>query len=167
VKIPHFGRVLRTVAIFEAFKGMVVLLAGAGLFSILQGNVEEALESFIAHLHLDPTSKYPRIFLELASQITNTHLWMLATFVTVYVILRFLEAYGLWHARPWAEWLAALSGAIYIPLELIELTKHVNVWTVGTLIINVVIVGFMAYGLRHSKEISEEIKHEHDHARPS
>lgn len=163
MKIPHFGRVLRTVAIFEAFKGVVVLLVGAGLLSILHGNVEKAVETFVTHFHLDPSSRYPRIFLELASKVTDTHLWMLASFVTVYAVLRFLEAYGLWRARPWAEWLAALSGAIYIPFEIIELTKRVNIWTVGTLVINVVIVAFMAYGLRHSKEIQEEIEHEHAH----
>ncbi len=164
MKIPRFSRVLRTVAIFEAFKGIVVLLVGAGLLSILRGDVEKLAETFVAHFHLDPSSKYPRIFLELASQINNTHLWMLAIFVIVYAILRFVEAYGLWRARVWAEWLAALSGAIYIPFEVMELTKHVNIWTIGTLIINVIIVSFMGYGLRHSKEIIDEISHLHDHA---
>ena len=150
MKIPRFSRVLRTVAIFEAFKGIVVLLVGAGLLSILRGDVEKLAETFVAHFHLDPSN--------------NTHLWMLAIFVIVYAILRFVEAYGLWRARVWAEWLAALSGAIYIPFEVMELTKHVNIWTIGTLIINVIIVSFMGYGLRHSKEIIDEISHLHDHA---
>jgi uncharacterized membrane protein (DUF2068 family) len=162
VKIPHFERVLRTVAIFELSKGIIVLLAGLGVLSILKGNVQHTVDALIGHFHLDPNDRYPRIFIELASKITDTHLWMIATFVAVYVVIRFVEAYGLWRARPWAEWLAALSGAIYIPFEIIELTKHVNIWTVGTLVINVVIVGFMAYGLRHSKEIAAEIKHEHE-----
>jgi len=162
VKIPRFGRVLRAVAIFEAFKGIVALLVGAGLLSILQGDVENLVETFVNHFHLDPTSRYPRIFLELASQTSNTQLWIWASFVVVYAVVRFVEAYGLWRGRVWAEWLAALSGAIYVPYEILELTRHVNIWTVGTLIVTISIVTFMAYGLRHSKEITEEIKHAHD-----
>lgn len=163
MKIPHFERVLRTVAIFEASKGVLGLLVGLGGLKFLKGDVRQTVEAFISHFHLDPNGHFARIFLDLASKVTDTHLWMLASLVTVWVTLRFVEAYGLWRARPWAEWLAALSGSIYIPYELFELSKHVNVWTVGTLTVNVLIVGFMAYGLRYSKEISEEIKHEHDH----
>jgi len=162
VKIPHFERVLRTVAIFELSKGIFVLLAGLGLLSVLKGDVRQTVEAFIGHFHMDPNDRYPRIFLDLASKITDTHLWMIASLVAVYVIIRFVEAYGLWRARPWAEWLAALSGSIYIPYEIFELIKHVNIWTVGTLVVNVAIVAFMVYGLRHSKEIVEEIKHDHE-----
>jgi ATP/maltotriose-dependent transcriptional regulator MalT len=34
------------------------------------------------------------------------------------------EAYGLWRERHWAEWLAAVSATIYIPVEIHEIVKH-------------------------------------------
>ncbi|MCZ7627423.1 MAG: DUF2127 domain-containing protein [Candidatus Methylomirabilis sp.] len=38
-----------------------------------------------------------------------------------YASVRFVEAYGLWLERRWAEWFAAVSGGIYIPFEIYEL----------------------------------------------
>jgi uncharacterized membrane protein (DUF2068 family) len=166
VKIPRFGRVLRAVAIFEASKGVLVLMLAAGVISMLHGGVENFVDNVVNYFQLNPASLFGRIFVKLASHITNSQLWLWATLAAAYVSIRFAEAYGLWFARPWAEWLAALSGSIYIPFELIELFTGSPGW--GTLVafvvlaVNVAIVLFMAYGLRHSKEIIEEIKHEHD-----
>ena len=38
-------------------------------------------------------------------------------------VLRFIEAYGLWYIRPWAEWMAIASGSIYIPFEVADLLR--------------------------------------------
>lgn len=152
----RFSSVLRTVAIFEAAKGALVLVVGFGMFSLLHKNVEQLAEKLVMHFHLDAANRYPRIFLNLVAQMTDTRLWVLAVFALVYAAVRFVEAYGLWRARPWAEWFAALSGAIYIPFEIREISHHVSWLTVGTLVVNVTIVSFMVYGLRHSSEIAAE-----------
>ncbi|HVY23599.1 MAG TPA: DUF2127 domain-containing protein [Steroidobacteraceae bacterium] len=167
MKISRFGRVLRTVAVIEASKGILVLLLGAGVISMFHGGVENVADGMVQYFHLDPASFFARVFVKLASHITNTHLWFWASLAAAYVTLRFIEAYGLWFARPWAEWLAALSGSIYIPFELIELFTSPRGWqTVIALVvvaINTAIVLFMVYGLLHSKEISAEIQYEHEH----
>ena len=67
----------------------------------------------------------------------------------VYAVVRFAEAYGLWFGRRWAEWLAALSGAIYVPVEIYELSRGVSPIKVGALAINILIIMYMAYMLRH------------------
>ena len=166
MKIPRFGRVLRAVAIFEASKGVLVLMLAAGVISMLHGGVENFVDNVVNYFQLNPASLFGRIFIKLASHLTNTQLWLGAALAAAYVTIRFLEAYGLWFARPWAEWLAALSGSIYIPFELVELFTSPLGWrtviALVVLLINVAIVLFMAYGLMHSKEITEEIRHEHD-----
>lgn len=166
MRISRFGRVLRTVAMIEASKGVLVLLLAAGVVSMLHGGVENFADNVIGSFHLDPGSLFARIFIKLSSHLTSTRLWFLAALAVAYTTLRFFEAYGLWFARPWAEWLAALSGGVWIPFELIELFSSSRGWyTVIALVvlaINISIVLFMAYGLRHSKEITEEIRHEHD-----
>ena len=166
MKIPRFGRVLRAVAIFEASKGVLVLLLAAGVISMLHGGVENFADNVVQHFRLDPAGLFARSFVRLADHIANARLWLWASLATAYVSLRFAEAYGLWFARRWAEWLAALSSCIYIPYELIELFTNPlgwqTVYAFAALAITVAIVLFMVYGLRHSKEIIEEIKHEHD-----
>jgi uncharacterized membrane protein (DUF2068 family) len=70
-------------------------------------------------------------------------LWKIATVVAVYVTLRFVEAYGLWYVRPWAEWLAFASGAIYIPFEGADLLRHPTWFRLLIIVVNVGIVLYM------------------------
>ncbi|MBV8031580.1 MAG: DUF2127 domain-containing protein, partial [Betaproteobacteria bacterium] len=78
---------------------------------------------------------------------SNAQLWLIASLVVVYAAVRFGEAYGLWFERKWAEWLAAVSGGIYVPLEVYELTRHVTWIRIAALVINIAIVGIMCLAL--------------------
>src|SRR3989442_1696901 len=140
---PIFG--LRAVAAFEALKGVIVLVAGFGLAKLIHGDVQQAVEDLVERLHLDPAKKYPRIFLDLAGNLSDGQLWALAALAMVYATLRFAEAYGLWFARRWGEWVAALSGGIYVPVEIYELSRGFSVLKLGALILNAVVVAYMCH----------------------
>lgn len=142
---------IRTIACFEAFKGMAVLIAGFGLLRLVPQSVAPIAEELLHHLHLNPTSQYPRIFLDLARNISNTQLWFLAALAFGYSAVRMAEAYGLWYQRRWAEWFAVASGGIYLPFEIYELFTGVSWIKVITLTLNVVIVSYMSYALWQSK----------------
>ena len=64
---------------------------------------------------------------------------------SIYVILRFIEAYGLWYVRPWAEWLAIGSGGIYIPFEAVDFIHRPNWFRLVVIMVNVAIVLYMAW----------------------
>ena len=55
-----------------------------------------------------------------------------------------------------AKWVAAVSGAIYVPFELFELYERVTWLSLGALTLNLAIVAFMLYQLFHagSKKIA-------------
>jgi uncharacterized membrane protein (DUF2068 family) len=72
----------------------------------------------------------------------------------VYALVRFAEAYGLWHSKHWAEWLAAVSGAIYVPVEIYEISRGVSWIKVSALVLNIAIVAYMCYVLWRSKTAS-------------
>lgn len=134
---------LRTVALLEAGKGALVLLVGFGLLSLIHHDVQRFAERLLAHAHLNPASHYPGIFVGVASRLTDARLSLMAAGAAVYSLVRFVEAYGLWHARRWAEWFAALSGGIYIPFEVFELYERVTWIGVGALVLNAAVVVFM------------------------
>ncbi|TJZ77596.1 DUF2127 domain-containing protein [Chitiniphilus eburneus] len=134
---------LRSMALFEAAKGALVLLAGAGLLSLVHWKAQAVAEALVRHLHLNPASRYPRIFLDLATQATSARLWGLAALACGYAGLRFAEAWGLWWQRRWAEWLAALSGGIYLPLELYGLWQRPGWPELGLVVLNAAIVGYV------------------------
>ena len=144
-------KALRPIALFEAFKGAVVLIAGFGLLSFLGRDNEEFAEQIIRHLQLNPAKHYPQIFITAMSRLNDAHLLALAGFAALYAFVRFAEAYGLWYERRWAEWLAALSGGIYVPIEIYELMYRANWLKVAALIINLMVVAYMVWLLTENR----------------
>lgn len=134
---------LRTVALFEGAKGLLVLLTGFGLLAMIHRDVHQVAAQLIQHLHLNPAHHYPRIFLDLSDSVTDARLWFLAISAMTYAVIRFVEAGGLWLNRRWAEWFGALTGSIYIPLEIYEVLKGVTVLKITLLVVNIWIVVYL------------------------
>uniref|UniRef100_UPI0039C911CE DUF2127 domain-containing protein n=1 Tax=Horticoccus sp. 23ND18S-11 TaxID=3391832 RepID=UPI0039C911CE len=149
---------VRTVALFEAGKGALVLVAGLGLLTLIDRDVQEMAEHVVRLSHLNPASHYPHIFVEAASHVTNQRLWWLAAAAAAYAVVRGVEAFGLWHGRRWAEWFALVAGALYIPVEIYEIFHHVTWLKVAVFAVNAGIVLAMAYALRHSADQEREMQ---------
>jgi uncharacterized membrane protein (DUF2068 family) len=147
---------VRAIAIFEAAKGGLVLLVGLGILSLIHKDVEAFAERLVRVSHLNPASHYPQIFVEAASRVTDTHLWLLATAAALYALVRGVEAYGLWKERRWAEWFALVAGGIYVPVEIYEIFHRLSWLKVAVLTTNLAIVAYMAYMLRHPLEQARE-----------
>ena len=152
----RFSSALRAVALFEAAKGILVILVGFGLLSLIHHDAQHFAERLVAHAHLNPASRYPRIFLDIAGQMTDGRLLLLALGAGTYAGARLVEAYGLWFGRLWAEWFAALSGGIYIPFELFEIYERASWIGVVALLLNLAIVAFMALSLLRARQGNSE-----------
>ena len=85
------------------------------------------------------------VFLRAADKLEDVNLLLVAIGAGVYIVLRFIESYGLWFGRAWAEWLALISGAIYLPLEIVELFRRATPIRLGIFLINVLIVLYMGW----------------------
>ena len=151
------SRTLRGVAIFEAAKGLLVLLGGIGLFELIHHDVQKMAEQLIAHTHLNPANGYPRIFLDFTSKITDGKLFALASLAIAYALIRLAEAYGLWFERRWAQWLGAVSGGIYVPIEIYELFHQVSTIKFIALVANLAIVVFLGRRLAKQKTAVDSI----------
>ncbi|RYY96983.1 MAG: DUF2127 domain-containing protein, partial [Comamonadaceae bacterium] len=147
---------IRYVAGFEAFKGVVVLCAASGLLLLLHHDLHAAAASVIAHLHLNPASRYPAIFLDAAANLQDARLATLALGAAAYAALRFVEAYGLFRRAAWAELLAAASGAVYVPFEVAHLLRRPDWLSVAALALNVAVVSLMVAALLHRRRSTGE-----------
>jgi uncharacterized membrane protein (DUF2068 family) len=140
---PGHIKGVRTVATVEFTKGVIVVLAGLGVFSMRHKDIWGVTESFLEFLHLNPHHHYVGIFIALMHRLGDVRLWKIATVAAVYVTGRFVEAYGLWNIRPWAEWMAIASGAIYIPFEAADLLRRPGWFRLSIIVVNVAIVLYM------------------------
>lgn len=138
-------KALRAVASVELTKGVIVLLAGFGVLSLRHHDVWGVADSLLYLLHINPERRMARLFLDWADTVTDARLLTLAILAMCYSGLRFVEAYGLWRERAWAEWLALVSGALYIPFELWDLLNKPTWIRAGILLVNVLVVWYMGY----------------------
>ncbi len=136
---------LQTVATVEFFKGIFVTLMGICALLLVHKDAWLYAESLLAVFHISTDRRIAQMFLDFADNVTDAKLWAAARLAFAYSMLRFVEAYGLWRCRTWAEWLAAVSGTLLLPLEVRELFRRVTLLRSGLLIANVAIVLYMVY----------------------
>ena len=135
---------LRTIASLEACKGAVVLILGITLL-VMHAHVQDLTESLLYHLHIDFDRRFGHMVLHAADSLSGARLWTIGAAVGSYSSVRFIEAWGLWNQRVWAEWFALLSGALYLPWEILKLVERVDWDRVAVLVINLLIIFYMAY----------------------
>jgi len=142
---------LLTIAVFEAVKGFAAIAASLGLLSLAHRDVRKLAYALIGHFHLDPEAHYPQLLIEAADWVATSNVYSIFAIAIAYAAIRLAEAYGLWRDRAWAEWLAALSGSLYLPLELSHLIKHPTTINACVLIGNLAVVIFMVFRLKKRK----------------
>ena len=140
-------RAVTLVAALEACKGVLVILASTALLSLVHKDVHALALSLVEHMHLNPAAKYPGIFLSATNALHDSRIVAIALGAAAYAALRFIEAYGLFRDRAWAEVLAAGSGAIYVPFEIVELVRQPSWLHLALLVTNLAVVGVMVYAL--------------------
>lgn len=149
---------LRTVAVFESAKGVLFILMALGAASLVHKDVGEAAARTVRLLHLDPAWHFTRLFIDASSKLTDTRLRLVALFASALAIIRIAEAYGLWHARAWAEWFAVISSGIYLPLEIYRFYRDPRPGGALIFLVNVAIVYYLARLLaeNHRKKIAAQ-----------
>ena len=155
---PHI-KMLRAVASLELAKGLVVMAGVLGILFLVHKDPGDVADWCLAVLHISPDHHFAQVFLDWADSLTDQKLWVVAGVATVYCILRFVEAYGLWKARAWAEWIAMISGTLYLPFEIFKLITRPNLFHATLIIVNVAVVVYMAYVLLENRAAKTGFAH--------
>jgi uncharacterized membrane protein (DUF2068 family) len=79
---------------------------------------------------------------------TFNHVTVLAIGAIVYALLEGTEGVGLAMRRRWAEYLTVIATGILIPYEAYEVIHHLTLFKVGALLLNLAVVGYLAYRKR-------------------
>lgn len=140
-------RTLRTIAAFEAIKGLAALAGLIGLVDLMHRDVRHLAIDLIGRFGWDPHARYPSVLLHYAELLPKANLHALLFLALGYIFLRLLEAYGLWKARTWGEWLGAASGGLYIPFEIRHLWHRPSAISAAVLAANAFVVGFLVFQL--------------------
>lgn len=151
---------VRAIAVFEAVKGCIGLIAGFGLLSLMHRDIADFAEDLVGFLHLNSEGRLAHRIVETVTKLNPANIKIFFALSLVYAAVRFVEAYGLWRLRTWAEWFAIISGLVYIPIEIYELAHKPTFTRAGILIFNVAIVLYLFYfrkEQKHEKEIHDSL----------
>ena len=77
-----------------------------------------------------------------------SHVNVVAIAAIAYALLEGTEGVGLAMRRRWAEYLTVIATGLLIPYELYEVIRHVTLFKVGALLLNLAVVGYLAYRKR-------------------
>jgi uncharacterized membrane protein (DUF2068 family) len=144
-------RVLRAVASFEFTKGIFVVVMGFCAIALVHKDVWLIAESLLALLHVNTDRRSAQVFLDFADSVTDARLWAAARIAFAYAALRFTEAYGLWRERTWAEWVAFISGAMLLPLEVREILRGITLLRCALFVGNLAVVLYMLYVIQSNR----------------
>ncbi|HEY1263919.1 MAG TPA: DUF2127 domain-containing protein [Terriglobales bacterium] len=142
---PAHKKGLRTVAAIEFAKGMAAIVIALGALALVHKDLWDLAESLLEFLHINTDRRVAQQFLDLADRVTDAQLVTFAIAAFGYATIRLVEAYGLWKTRVWAEWLAILSGLIFLPIEIRELLIHATRFKWAVLLVNLALLSYVAW----------------------
>ncbi|ANW22772.1 hypothetical protein BA953_00335 [Vibrio coralliilyticus] len=147
---------LKLIAILEAMKGLLSFSVALGLHLLAGKDLQQWAESLVLHAHLNPAHHLPGVFIEAMGRFPqgNVQWFMLGTLA--YTIIRWVEAYGLWKGLRWTEWLALIGCVIYVPFEVYGLIHHPGIIGAVILIVNLLIIAYIARTLQAKPEFAIE-----------
>jgi uncharacterized membrane protein (DUF2068 family) len=79
---------------------------------------------------------------------TFQHTTVLAIGAIAYALLEGTEGIGLAMRRRWAEYLTVIATGVLIPFEAYEVFHKVTLFRIGALLLNLAVVGYLAYRKR-------------------
>jgi uncharacterized membrane protein (DUF2068 family) len=77
-----------------------------------------------------------------------SHTTLLAVGAIIYALLEGTEGVGLAMRRRWAEYLTVIATGILIPYEAYEVIHKITLFKIGALLLNIAVVGYLAYRKR-------------------
>lgn len=139
------------IAVFKFFKSAMLIALGLGAFRLLHKDVGEVLEHWAKALRLDPANRWLETALAKAGGLRTEQIRKLGLGSFFYAALFFTEGTGLWLRKRWGEWLTVIITSTLVPVEIYEIWRRPGAVKVAVLVINVAIVGYLAYGIFKSR----------------
>lgn len=141
---------MRSVATFDGVVGLFILTAGLLLLAVADSNLRQLIEQLLRLLHLSNSNVLADFLFDFAEHVSSEQIWLIASILIVYAVMRITEAYGLWYERRWGAKLAVLVCGLSVPFEVYAEFSGITFYKTVVLVINVWIVIFMVKALREN-----------------
>ena len=145
----HGPRTLALIAAFKFVKSLALVALAILLFRLRQPDAIESLAHWLGTLQIATGHESVSRAIHWMLGIDTRTISLFAGVALVYAALYAIEGYGLWENRNWAKYLTVISTCLFIPVELWEMHRHFTPMKVVALLINILIVAYLVWLLRH------------------
>jgi uncharacterized membrane protein (DUF2068 family) len=146
-------RVLRMIAAFKLFKGLVLFAVGMGAAKLLHKDLAFEVERWADIFRVDPNNHYFRRLLEKFLTFDDRKLRELSVGTFFYSALLLTEGTGLLLRKRWAEYFTIIVTSSFLPLEVYELTKRISAPRIILLLLNAAIVIYLGVQVRRGRQM--------------
>jgi uncharacterized membrane protein (DUF2068 family) len=147
------SKTLLVIGLFKLAKAVLLIAVGIGALKLLHRNVAEIALHWVNILRVDPDNRFIHGVLTHALSISPRQLEETSIGTFIYAALLLTEGTGLVLRKRWAEYFTIITTGGFIPLELYELSRHVNLAKIGVLLVNVVIVVYLIARVRKARSL--------------
>ncbi len=152
---------IHIIAILKMLKGVVLLVVGVKLLTLLNRDLAEWSLDFVHRHGIDAENRFVHAALEKIAGVNRNQMMAMSGGAFLYSSLQLTEGIGLWMEKRWAEYLTVVATSLFVPLEIYEIFEKFTWVRVLILIVNLFVVWYLATRLRdEKKEISEHLTEE-------
>src|SRR5581483_6529365 len=144
--------VLIAIAVFKLIKAAALIAIGVGALRLgHDGDVQGTLGRLINDLRIDPNNRFFNQVIARISGLDRRKLEEVGIGTFVYAGVFLVEGTGLALRKHWAEYLTTIVTASFIPLEVFEMIHKPSIPKAIGILVNVLIVAYLALRLRRER----------------
>lgn len=136
----NYDKGLRLIAVTEATKGTIAAFTCWLLIHLGYQQFHHQMKVMLDIVHLFSAREITSLLKAQIDKITPSNYHTAIAIIALYASMRFIEAGGLWHSMRWTQWFAIISGAIYLPFEIIDWIKQPSWWMAAVIAFNSAVV---------------------------
>jgi len=140
--------IIRLIAAERFLRGIVLFVAGAYLVTHSHSDLGRLADRAMRALELDPRRHFLHQLIEKLHRLHAGTVLITGIAAIGYGVLETVEGVGLWLDALWAEYLTVIATSLLIPLEVYELIRKPSALKAAGILVNLVIVAYLARRLR-------------------
>jgi uncharacterized membrane protein (DUF2068 family) len=140
------------VGAFKLVEALALLALGFGVLHFLHRDVADEMRNWITFLRVDPENVFIHRLLARLELVDEHNLRQLSIGTFIYAAVRLTEGLGLVFRKRWAAYFTIIVTASFIPLEILEIVRHITWVRIALLVLNILIVIYLIYELIHNRK---------------
>jgi uncharacterized membrane protein (DUF2068 family) len=135
------------IGLFKIVKAFLFVAIGIGMLKLIDKDIDDIFRDLILKLHIDAEHRFIQHIFTRLSLVTNHTLQELSVASFIFSTLLFVESFGLFAQKVWAEFMTIAETSLFIPFEIYEIIRHGTMVKAIVMTVNMAIVAYLVWAI--------------------